>query len=96
MLSLERMYALLLFFPSSWPPHFPKKGEEDSAEDERCEDRPTHLESSLFPLEKSDGDDASPLTVFLHAFSPTWKGHAREAAREDENAFVGARRTFPM
>ena len=96
MLSLERMYALLLLFPSSWPPHFPKKGEEEDEAYEQCEDCPRYPELSLFPLEKSDGDDAPPLTVFLYAFSPTWKGHAREAATEDENAFVGARRTFPM
>ena len=96
MLSLESLYPSLRLFPSSLPPHFPKKEAEEDEEDERCEDRPTHLESSLFPLEKSERDDASPLTVFLNTCSPTAKGSRREAVNEDENAFVGARKTFPM
>jgi len=93
MLSLERVCALFLSFPSSCSRHFPKKGEEDTEEDERCEDRPRHLEWSLLSLEKSETRDASPLTVFSNARgSPTWKGRAREAITEDENAlFVGAR-----
>ena len=100
MLSLERVCApssLLRLFPSSSRPrHFPKKTAEEEEAYEQREDWPRYLELGLFTtLEKSDGDDASPLTVFLNAFSPTEaKGReGREAARE--NAFVGATRTFP-
>ena len=103
MLSLERVYppsSLLRLFPSSRPRHFPKKTaeEEDEAYEQR-EDWPRYLKKlGLFTtLEKSDGDDASPLTVFLNAFSPTEaKGReGREAARENAFVVVGATRTFP-
>jgi hypothetical protein len=100
MLSLERVCAFVRAFPSSCSRHFPKKGEEDTEEeDERCEDCPRYLEVSLLSLEKSETRDASPLTVFSNnarGCSPTWKGRAREAIPEDENAlFVVGARTPP-